>query len=212
MTASQEMVLTLLSPTTLSMVKQQFQKGTEIFPIDSFDMNFRLFKPTDFNVNLEILTQIKSTNQNIIPFFKTIGFYTVDNGYVSIEIEITILKEFENDLDYLIKEGKVPSNIKIKRLSTIENAVLAGYSMEAVLNATRNIDCSTRANGLDVDIYMTGDDEYSQLFLNDKYNIRGHIVAYFFKQKNQGIATNLKYEEMSNKFQKMSLFSAFKKL
>ena len=48
--------------------------------------------------------------------------------------------------------------------------------------------------------------------MDDKYGIKEHIAAYFFKGSNQGIATNIKYDGISQNSQKMSLYSAFKNI
>jgi hypothetical protein len=75
--------------------------------------------------------------QTTVMFFKPVGFFTQKKGFLSTDIEVTVVKEFENDLDYLIKAGKVPSNIKTHKLTLEENAVLAAFSMEAANNAQK---------------------------------------------------------------------------
>lgn len=212
MTLKQEMLLTLFSKEALEIATKQFKNSEIKIPLDSFDMSFRLFKPTDFNINLEVLIQINGNNQNVVPFLKPIGFYTLKRSFFTDEIEVTILKEFEEDFDFLLKIGKIPSGITIKKLSLVENALIAAYSMDAVVKAINHKDYSSVINGLEIDILMTYDNEYPQMFLNDKYGVKGHIAAYFFRGSNKGIAPSINYENISPKLQQMGLYSAFKNI
>ena len=52
MTIKQEMVSVLFDKETVEKVKKQFSSSTEIVPIDARDMNFRLFKSKQGNINL----------------------------------------------------------------------------------------------------------------------------------------------------------------
>ena len=52
MTPTQEMVMTLFTKETIDKVKEQFKNGKEIVSNESFDMSFRLFKPTTNYINL----------------------------------------------------------------------------------------------------------------------------------------------------------------
>jgi hypothetical protein len=226
MTAKQEMVMNLLSKDTIKKVKEQFKSGVEILNNDAFDMTFRLYKSKANNINLEIPIQIKTDNgeeqeideigrgiiQNFLMIFKPIGFYTQKKGFLTTEIEITIIKEFEEELEYLIDAGIISFDIKVNKLSLVDNALIAAFSMEAYLNAEKHKDCSFLANGLDMDIYMTFDNEYPQSFLNDKYGLAGHIGAYFVKIQKPRIDMNVIYENAFQKLYNMSLLTAYKKL
>lgn len=223
MTITQEMIMTLFTKDTINKVKEQFSNGKDIVPIDSFDMSFRLFKSNSDNINLEVPIQmpLETGEENdghgvgikkMVVFFQPIGFYTQKKGFLSNDIEVTIMKGFEEDFDFLIKNNKISSNIKIHKLTLEENAVIASISIEALIAAERHKDGSFKANGLEMDIYMTYDNEYPQSFLNDKYGLKEHIGAYFLKNNNQGVTVNIRYEAIFNKFRQMGLLTLFKRL
>lgn len=224
MTPTQEMVMTLFTKDTLDKVKKQFSNGTEIVPVDSFDMSFRLFKPQTDNINLELLIQMpietgeeqdipgigKGRMQKTVMFFKPIGYFKQKKGIFSNDLEVTVVKEFENDFDFLIKNNQVPSNIKTQKLSLEENAVLASFSMEAAIRAQKYEDDSFFANGLYCDIFMTFDG-YPQVFLDDRHGLNGPIAAYLLREQNS-VNPMIQYKELFDKFHSMSLMTAFKRL
>jgi hypothetical protein len=224
MTPTQEMVMTLFAKETLDKVKGQFRDKTEILPVESYDMSFRLFKPIANNINLELLIQMpieRREEQNIpdldngrmkntITFFKPIGFFQQTNGFFSKDFEVTVLNEFESDLDFLKKNNLIPSKITIRKLSLEENAVLASFSMEAALRAQKYEDDSFIANGLHCDIFMSLDG-YPQVFLDDRHRLNGPIAAYLLREKNS-VNPMVQYKESFDKFYSMSLMTAFKKL
>ncbi|XQP83961.1 MAG: hypothetical protein ACOJUL_13235 [Candidatus Pollutiaquabacter aromativorans] len=224
MTPTQEMVMTLFTKETIDKVKEQFKNGKEIVSNESFDMSFRLFKPTANYINLELLIQMpietgeeqdfpgigRGRMQTTVMFFKPVGFFTQKKGFLSTDIEVTVVKEFENDLDYLIKAGKVPSNIKTHKLTLEENAVLAAFSMEAANNAQKYEDASFIANGLYCDIFMTFEG-FPQVFLDDRHGLNGPIAAYLLREQNS-VNPIVQYKELFDKFHSMSLMTAFKRL
>lgn len=224
MTPTQEMVMTLFTRETIDKVKGQFKSGKEIVSNESFDMGFRLFKPTANSINLELLSQIpietgeekdfpgigRGRIQSTVMFFKPIGFYTQKKGFFSTDIEVTVLKEFENDLDFLIKTGKNSSHIKIQKLTLRENAVLAAFSIEAIINAQKYRDASFIANGLNCDIFMTLEG-FPQVFLDDRHGLSGPIGAYLLREQNS-VNPIIQYKELFDKFDTMSLMTAFKRL
>lgn len=224
MTPTQEMVMTLFTKDTLDKVKEQFRNGTEILPVDSFDMSFRLFKPTTYNINLELLIQMpietgeeqnmpgigKGRMQKTITFFKPIGFFQKSKSNFSNDLEVTVLKEFENDLNFLKNDNRVPTNIQLNKLTLEENAVLASFSMEAAIRAEKYQDDSFIANGLHCEIFMTFDG-YPQVFLDDRHGLNGPIAAYLLREKNS-VNPMSQYKEFFDKFHSMSLMTAFKQL
>lgn len=224
MTPSQEMVMTLFTKETIDKVREQFKSGIEIVPNESFDMNFRLFKPKANNINLELLIQMpidtgeiqdvpgigRGRIQRTVMFFKVIGFFTLKKGFFSSDIEVTILNEFESDFDLLVKEGKIPANINTHKLSLKENAVLAAFSMEAAKHAQKYEDASFKANGLYCDIYMTFEG-FPQVFLDDRYGLNGPIAAYLIREQNS-VNPIVQYKELFDKYNEMSLMTAFKRL
>jgi hypothetical protein len=147
--------------------------------------------------------------QKTIMYLKPIGFYTQTKGFLSNNIEITIVKEFENDFDFLIRNAKIPSSIKVQKFSLEENAVLAAFSMEALIHARKYEDSSFFENGLYCDIFMTLEG-YPQVFLDDRHGLQGPIAAYLIREKNS-INPVVKYKQLFDRFQSMSLMTAFKK-
>jgi hypothetical protein len=224
MNATQEMVSTLFTPAIIEQVKKQFRDKTEKVPIDSFGMSFRLFLSKYGNINLELLIQMPAEEgayQNIegfgrgiiqknVMFFKPIGFFSLKKGFFTNTLEITILKEFEKDFNILLKDGKIPSSIKVNTLTLQENAVLAAFSMEAYLKAEKYEDSSFSANGLYCDMFMTFEG-YPQVFLDDRHGIDGPIAAYLLREKNT-INPIMEYQNTFNMFSDMSLLTALKRI
>lgn len=222
MTATQEMVSTLFTPAIIKEVKKQFKDGTERVPIDNLGMSFRLFHSKHGNINLELLIQMpveEGDYQNIegfgrgriqknVMFFKPIGFFSLKKGFFSNKLEVTILKEFEKDFNILLQDGKIPSSIKVNKLTLQENAVLAAFSMEAYKKAEKYEDSSFLANGLYCDIFMTFDG-YPQVFLDDRHGIDGPIAAYLLREKNT-INPIMEYQQIFDIFSDMSLLTALK--
>lgn len=224
MTPAQEVLMTLFTDDTIQKVKKQFSEGNEKVTLESFNMSFRLFNTKTGNINLELLIQMpvesdeeenlhglgRVTMQRTVMFFKPVGFFTQKKGFFSSTLEVTILKEFEYDLDILLTNGKIPTSIQIHKLSLRENAVLAAFSMEAFINAEKYGDTSFIANGLYCDIYLTLEG-YPQVFLDDKHNLSGPIAAYLLREQNS-INPIREYEELFNRFDKMELMTAFKRI
>ncbi len=224
MTPMQEIVMTLFTKETINKVKEQFKNGMKIVSNDSFDMSFRLFKPTPNYINLELLIQMpietgevqdlpgigRGRLQTTVMFFKPVGFFEQKKGFFSTDIEVTVVKEFEEELDYLIKIGKVPSKIKSHKLTLEENAVLAAFSMEALNNAEKYEDTSFVANGLYCDIFMAFGG-YPQFFLDDIHGLNGPIAAYLLREQDT-VNPVVQYKKIFDKFYSMSLMTAFKGL
>jgi hypothetical protein len=116
-----EMLLVLFNEKTIAKVKQQISSGNQLTPIDSHNMNFRLFLSKKGNVNLEVFIKNKSGM-----YFKPIGFYNILNENISI----TILKEFEQSFEKDIVV--LNKNINVKYLTLIENGYIAAGSLDAV--------------------------------------------------------------------------------
>ncbi len=222
MTPIQEMVLTLFTNETLEKVKKQFSNRKEIVSNESFNMSFRLYYSKAGNINLEVLTQIpiekgeavdipnlgRGQIQSTKMFFKPVGFYTQKKGFLSSSLEITIVKEFEEAYDQLLNSKQLNSVVTTHKLSLEENAVLAAFSMEAYINAEKYQDASFFANGLHCDAIMTFQG-YPQIFLDDRYGLRGPIAAYMLREQNS-INPIVQYEDLFHKFRQMDLNTAMK--
>jgi hypothetical protein len=105
MTPRQEMVMTLFTKTTIDKVKEQFKNGDEITSVDSFDISFRLFKPTPNFINLELLIQTpieageeqyiqgigRGRLEKSVMFFKPIGYFTQKKESIHKSVSSKIL-------------------------------------------------------------------------------------------------------------------------
>lgn len=221
-TPTQEMVLALLLPETINEVKKLFKDSSQIVGFEAFDISFRLFKAEAGNINLEILLQMpiedgstenipgfgKGKIQKMVTFFKPIGFYIQRNGLFSNDIEIKVLREYEEDLKVIVKKYNELSKLKIGTLSLIKNAIIAAFSMEAYMNAMKYEDVSFIANGLSCDIYLTLEG-YPQFFLNDKHGISGPMAAYPMRE-HDFITPIADYTKIFEDLKLMGLMTVFK--
>ncbi|BDS09572.1 hypothetical protein [Aureispira anguillae] len=212
MTPKQEMVAALLDTKVLQDVTKQFRSKQEIVPVDNSEMDYRLFLTGANTINFELLVTMPTytgvgDNQSYITLFKPIGFFHIGKKQ---EVELTVLYEFEKELDFLIKTRMVSPQIEINKLSIIENAIIAAFSNVAVSHAQRYEDAVFKANGLSCEIWMANEG-FPQFFLDDSYNINGPIAAYLIKQQGT-INPIVGYESLFNEFHEKSLLSAFKRL
>ena len=196
MTIQEQFAKTLVLETTLEKVKNQFISKKEIIPIDEFDMSFRLLFTGD-TINLELLT-----TGELGHYFKPIGFY--DNN-----LNVYILKEFENEMTNLINTGETPDNISIRKLSIEQNGLIGAFSIEAYSFARKMEDSSFRSNGLDFDIFMSFDGD-PQVFLDDKYESPGVIAIFLLRGERKSINPTYSNKELFDNFSKRKLLSAFK--
>lgn len=187
----QEMVATLFSPETIQQAKNQFKSGKEITSAEKFDMPFRLFKVDNETINLELMLTRRfgpikreaiGMVQAMTTYFKPIGVYKLDHS--SGKFHIIILNEFEADYMKMARGGALRNECEVEVLSLEENAVIATFSMDAVVEARDMKDKAMTINGLDMEIFMTGDGSYPQMFLDDKYRFSGPLGAYFISGPN----------------------------
>lgn len=220
MTIEQQITSVLLEASTINKVKTQFQNGQEKIAFEMHDMTFRLFKATPNNINLEALIQMHISDdgdielpngqsgklQTFISFFKPIGFYTPIKELFSTQVEITIVKEYEETLNYLIKNNKALSSYKINRLSLEENAIIAAFSKETLIQAHKYEDCSFHANGMQLDIFMTYEG-YPRVFLDDKYGFKDGFAEYIIRGDNQEITPNGEHRDTFGRLWTMGLLT-----
>ncbi len=213
MNPKQEMIATLLSASTIEKVKEQIQCGTEIISFEKFDMTFRLFlSKKSLTINLEILANTPTKVPGIcVSFYKPIGYFSYKHYNLlatTPTLEVVVLKEFEDELDYWLNNNDIPYGIDIKKLSLKENAVLAAFSKEALLNAQKYEDTSFWANGLKCDIFMTFEG-FPQVFLDDKYKVAGPIAAYLLYEEDS-VRCIVEYDTLYQKFRDMNLLTAIR--
>lgn len=187
----QEMVATLFSPDTIQQAKNQFKSGKEITSAEKFDMPFRLFRVDNETINLELMLNrrfgpIKQEAigrvQAMSTYFKPIGVYKLDQS--SGKFHIIILNEFEDDYLQIARGGVIKNEGEVEILSLEENAVIATFSMDAVIEARDMKDKKMTINGLDMEIFMVNGGSYPQMFLHDKYRFNGPLGAYFVSGPN----------------------------
>lgn len=156
LTTNQEIAATLITEQTLYYAIEQFDRRDEIIEIESFDMSFRLYRATDYNINLEMLLRIpigtdaskedvdieglgKGVIQEEYTFYKPVGFYTNPNSkdFDNDKLDLYVLHEFQEDLNFISAVHNIPDNVSIHTLSIRENAVVAAFSMETYLQALK---------------------------------------------------------------------------
>jgi len=217
MTPVQEMVATLFATEIIERAKSQLKSGTQIVSAEKFDMPFRLLKVNDKTVNLELMISrpISSPRkeaiglvQNMVSYFKPIGVYEIDRGFFSNKVVITIFQEFEKDYGFLIANGLIKNTHEVKKMTMRENAVIAAFSQDAVIEARKMRDSFITVNGLRTEIIMANEG-YPQMFLDDMYNIKGPIAAYF-AQGHNSLNPTVDYKPLYDNLYSRQLLSAYK--
>lgn len=210
MTAIQEMLISILTNETFNKVHNQFiNPGTSVIQIDIEGLDYRLLKPDETTINLELLNTMPIRSKidgKIIMYYMPIGYFSLGSG----NLEFTVVKYFENDINFLNDRNMLPLKMKINNLSLIENALLAAFSMEAVQIAVEYRDANLTVNGLDLDIFMTFEG-YPQSYLNDKYGLLTPLAAYMTRREGK-IKPNPIYNELYARLDNMKLLTAYKSL
>jgi hypothetical protein len=227
MEINQEIVLTLFKKETMKAVGRLYKSNKDRTPIESSNITFRLFKPSDYNINLEVLITMKIEGSEkevdlgamgkgkefeTISYFKPVGYYTISKKKLFSNVfEITLLGEYEEAYSILKEKDLIDLNIKTNTLTLMENAAIAAFSKEARIEAFKNKESfSFTANGLILDIYMSNEG-YPEVFLDDKYGLKGAIAKYKLYDKPASLKPIINYKEIFDKFHKMSLFTAWGK-
>lgn len=217
MTPVQEMVATLFAADTIEKAKAHLKSGKEVAYIEKFDMPFRLLRVNDKTVNLELdISRPVNTPrreaigivQKMVSYFKPVGIYEIDKGFFSSKVAITILQEFEKDYTLLTSNGTIKNTNEVKKLTLKQNVVIAAFSMDAAMEAKKMADNFLTINGLKVEIIMANEG-YPQMFLDDMYNVRGPIAAYFAQGPNS-LNPIMGYKEIFDDLDSRKLLSAYK--
>lgn len=206
----EEMVLAFIEKETITVVKEFLSKNKEVQAYEKYNMSFRFLRVDENTANLEILIMKDATIGQVIYFFKPVGYYSIEKGWLSSKVTLTITKEFEFELDSLRSKGLI--NVELKKLSLIENAIIAVFSMESLIIASERADNSFQVNGLYLDIYIS-DQGNPQFFLDDKYGFSDGIAVFTFgnEQILMDPAINLKSQyDILKKRQLLSVFKAVK--
>jgi hypothetical protein len=188
----QEHISTLLAEETIKKVKAQFQSGTEVLNLDSYGSNYRLKKYSAGNIVLQTTVMVdfgsnnKTDNEDAlfgeisktIMVQKPVGFYSISKSN-SAEIEITILKEYEKEFEIIELNSKVKFPCKVTRMSLLENAIIASFSLEAGTKACQFEDASMFVNGFKIDFYRTTEQLPGiNIFLDNSYGFKECVASY----------------------------------
>lgn len=210
-----EMLLVLFDKNTIQKVKEQLKSKNEKIAIDSHNMNFRLFRSKNGNINLELLAQ-----NDLGMYFKPVGFYDIQNN----SLTITILKEFENT--YEKHKNKFNSDIKVNYLSLKENAFIAAGSRDVVSVIMKMFNSpkynkhlppsienfqskNIISNGLKIDVSTSMMGALETNLNDDNYELDDNLLIMY--QNNNGISLHSVDAEYNNMVAK-ELLSAFKGL
>jgi hypothetical protein len=141
MNLQQDYLALLFNSSVLEEVRNQFMSDEKYISIDSEGMNYLLFKPTPYNINLEVQIHFKYHSQPTLGsggvpivremvqlYSQPIGFFSKNT--LTQEIDVTILKEFEKYDVFSVNKRIPKTNLQVKTLSLIENALIAAISAE----------------------------------------------------------------------------------
>jgi hypothetical protein len=209
-----EMLLVLFDKKTITKVKDQLKSKTQKIPIDSLNMNFRLFLSKSGNINLELLAQ-----NDLGMYFKPIGFFEMDNN-----LTVTLLKEFENS--YETHQTLFDNDIQVKYLTLKENAFIAAGSRDIISTITKMFNSPKYnkflppsienfqsekivSNGLTINVKTSMMGALETILDDDFYELDDSLLIMY--QNNNGVSLHSvdnEYNEMVAK----DLMSAFKSL
>lgn len=224
LSTTEEFVKTVFQRDTFLQVKAQFASNIAITPIDSFGMSFRLLRATLKTINLELLSR------------GPLGTYFIPVAVYDKELNVTLIQEFEHDFKSIEHTDHLPVGAKYTKLTQIENAVIAAFSMatfERVFNITNDFaingfeprwiregqmpdnnryDKKFKENDFVCDLFMSMKG-YPQFYLDDRYRISGPLAGYPPNSKGSFHANPIvNYKETFDKLVDLKLLSGYKKL
>ena len=201
------MTSVIFQESTIKSVKEQFTSERKRFPIDTNEMNFRLYKTKSATINLELLCR-----NDLGFYFKPICVYMQKDSFLGIfnkKIQITILNEFYNDYEYLLKNQEIEfKGLDIIELGDIKNFLIGAFSRETYSLALQmfklNIGYkSIIANGFKFNLSLTPDQEHIIVNKGDIVNMP-IIPCGYYKQEDQGFG--IYSPDFKNEFEEL-LFS-----
>jgi hypothetical protein len=181
------------------------------FPIEKYEISFRLYKPYDNVVNLEFLCYANNNK-----FYQPVGFYKSN--------EIYLLNEYVEAYNDLLIKNIISR--KVIFLNIKENAVIAAFSIQAVeysieilknfysdgkpMNSLEKYDKFAEINGLSCELLLCNEG-YPQLYIDDKYNLNGHIGAYIPNSNGLNLGYPKNIEKEYFELMEQELLTAFTK-
>ncbi len=208
-------VLKMLQP------NYEFNGHKDRMPINLFEMNFRLFRPTQTYINFEFLV-----NTPIGKFFQPIGIFS------EYDTSLQLLNEYKIPYESIKSSVTLSSDIKFLDLKT--NAVIAAFSWQTIqqvlltfeefqktgwqpefkngmmIPATMRYDKRFECNGLSCELLFCNEG-YPQFYLDDDHNLEGAIGAYL---QNDGLSIHptVEYKDLFDNLSKLKLLTAFTKI
>lgn len=206
----QAQVKALLDKNTIKNSTQLQSSGSKM-ALELYDISFRLYKTNFGTVNLETLIK-----DEFGMFFKTIGYYVINQGKVT---DIFLLKEFENAYNQL----KIKSP-KVRLLTKEENIYIALCSREtfnAVKKMFKRLDYNAmnhltaqnfqqenlKSNGINILVKTSMMGSLEAVCVDENYDSDEDIFVMF--QNNHGISLHCN-EPVFHRLHKQELFGAFK--
>lgn len=213
-----ELVFTICDVQVKQMVSKMFENDFEFnghkdrMPVESYDMSFRLFKPTKKVVNLEFLVRTP-----IGSCFQPVGFF---DDTLKIHILHEFLESYRNlkSNDLIVQEAFA--------LSTRINAVIAAFSirtMEYVLEIFSEVeenknqkmfsifdfDKRFNSNGYSCELIIC-EDGYPQFYLDDQYGISDPIGAYILNTDgSMNIQPTIEFKSLYDSLKELRLLTVF---
>lgn len=157
MTDVKELLDFAINPYTKQVVKQAFNTSDKIIPIDSDIASFRLFKPNDSAINLEYLVGT--------PFgmaFEVVAQYFKDG-------RVLLPHKYFEGFKYAYGMAKL-SISGISGYTTLDNALIAAFSVEALMIVQYGQDAKESINGLEIEFFRVEEGELN-IYAHDRYGL-----------------------------------------
>ncbi len=206
----------ILFEETLQKVTNLFNSTQQMLPIQTADESLRLRKIDNNSIQLEsggmYVLQSESVPDNeegvireekTTLSFKTVALYK-KNGDIFVPLEIENIGRQYPDFE------KEFFGYRLKFFSLIENAVIAAFSMNTYRRAILRRDFKYRENDLDLNIFMSFDNE-PNVWLDDKYGI-DHPIAVYFPDGQETINSVVQTKEVFENMHALDILQIFKRI
>lgn len=204
----------LFKDATIENARKLFYSKDQIASVDSEHLA-RLYKTNAGTINFEFNVTESASNGIISEYPQPVGYYEFANDDSS-DTQITLLNQYFTFFDNSNLEAElVFRSIQVNALSFHDDMIIGAVSTHAYHMALKNKDCNFTANGIKYDLFMTGDGEYPQCFLNEDYsrvtNINEPIVAYFLTDGKNSILPMVKFQGLYDSLLNKSLLTAYRR-
>jgi hypothetical protein len=245
MNVNQQILCTLVSNKVIGIIREHYKQNISPLHIENLGKEYRLRKVNEGNFILESFCLLQMNERGELgpeysedggklydfTYWKSHGLYRIN--LESNDIKMYIPYELEADY-YKITEQINSNDLSVYKFSLIENAVIAGFSKESLLQAHvmfKNLrgtkinsffieiqnrivpiaayDRSYNTNGLKVQMLLSYDG-FPQMFLDDIHELEGPISAYHQIENGIDCRPITEYKETFDFFQRIEFLSAFK--